>query len=301
MTRFLWTLALLVGTATLAPGEPVTAIPLARTEATPALAKLGVEDDGKTVEIAQGGKIVVHLPGEASGTLRWSRVPAPLGPLTVLENRVDRTSRNGKVVTETYVFGYRAAAAGTHALQFAATGGAAGKTVQFTVKVLPSALAERLTDLTAASAHLALGISFVGADEPTFTEIYLATPNAQFKGDKKIIRLSPGEVRRVIDALVETGCVNQAVRHDMPLTKPIPTNKPTCVLTILGNDKYSLHLELGWCLDVLTRVDALCGALDAKGRTQLKAALAPLEARRAEWQAQTPQSPPTTQATTRPH
>lgn len=297
MKRYLLALSALAAAAMPALGGHREYTAPARTETTPALAALGVEDDGKTVEVALGGKIVVRLPGDVTGKGRWSRVPSPLGPLTVLENRVDRTSRDGKVVKETYLFSYRTTEAGTVALQFAGTGAGAVKTVQFTVKILPSVLVERLTELKASTAHMAVGISLLDVNDKAFTEIYLASANAQFKGDKTVIRLSPGEARRLVEGLADIGCLNQAVRYDLPLTKAIATNKPTCVLTILGPDGYVLHLELDWNLPTLTRLDFLAGLLDAKGQAQFKKALAPLDAHRSEWQGQAA----TTQPATQPH
>ncbi|MCY2926696.1 MAG: hypothetical protein NT031_14905 [Planctomycetota bacterium] len=305
--RRLWTLAALAATAVMAATAMLAAaggggrMPLARTEMTPAVATLGIEDDGKSVQIAQGGKIVVHLPGEASGKVRWSRAPSPLGPLTVLDNRVDRTSRDGKVLSETYVFGYRAGAAGTATLQFVAAGAATPRTIAFTFKIVPSVLADRLADVNANAAHLAVGISFVGPQDKAFTDVFLATVNAQFKGDKKIVRLTGGDVRRLTDALADTGCLNQAVRYNAPITKAITTNQPTCVVTVLGNDGYMLHLELGWGPDALTRLDALAGALDSKTRSQVKTALAPLDAYRAEWSGQATKPSPATAPATQPH
>lgn len=299
--RRLWTLAVLAGTAVLAVAGGGGRMPLARTEMTPAVATLGAEDDGKSVEIAQGGKIVVHLPGEASGKVRWSRAPSPLGPLTVLDNRVDRTSRDGKILSETYVFGYRAGAAGTATLQFVAAGAATPRTITFTFKIVPSVLAERLADVNANATHLAVGISFVGPQDKAFTDVFLATVNAQFKGDKKVLRLAAAEVRHLIDALADTGCLNQAVCYNAPLTKAIATNQPTCVVTILGNDGYMLHIELGWGPDALTRLDALVASLDAKTRAQLKAALAPLDAYRAPWLGQATGSAPATAPAMQPH
>ncbi|MCY2931754.1 MAG: hypothetical protein NTV86_20135 [Planctomycetota bacterium] len=295
MKGLTWVLTALVLAPMPAVGGPAEKAPPARTETTSALAALGVADDGKAVEVAQGGKILVHLPGDVSGKGRWSRVPSPLGPLTVLENRVDRTSRDGKVVKETYVFSYRTTAPGTVALQFAGTGAGPVKNIQFTVTIVPSVLGERLADMRAATAHMAVGVSFVDVNDKAFTDVYLASPNAQFKGDKPVIRLSAGEARRLVEALADSGCLNQAVRYDLPLTKPIISNTPTCTLTILGPDGYLLHLELGWDLAALTRLDSLAGALDAKGQAQLKKALAPLEAHRAQWQAAT------TQPATQPH
>lgn len=249
-------------------------------------------DNGKTVEPMVGQEIVLRLAGNPTTGYSWAakalegKAIRPVGQVKY-EQDAGQAGRVG--AGGTFEFRFQAVAEGSATISMVYArpwekDKPPAETFKVSLAVKENPAAARANELTAQIKTFGLRLVYHGEQDKPYQSLTLTVPPIQtLRHDPfhPIAVISEEQARKIIDHLAAEGFLAEAA-DGRGKTFKLPTG-PAYVMSV-GAGEIELNQDLGWGLNMLTRLDALRTVLDGKAAEEMTRLLARMSGHRRQWE-----------------
>lgn len=255
---------------------------------------LGKADHGKTVRLFLGQLVQVVLEGDPANGVEWRLVKVEGEAVkwsgkSYIRRRLPRPNARREILGPAgwYHFTLEAVKLGraTVTLEHARPWEKDKpplKTFKVTLNAIADLTAERIRSLRGASGNFWLSLSYHGPSDKAHPSLRLRTPERSPKPGPNVldVHISRGQAGKIIDQLAADGLLARSDNtHARPRLRP---TGPTYVLAI-SSDKTRFEEDMGWDLEMLSRLDALRKVLDGDAPKAMDKLLARMAGHREQW------------------